>query len=247
MHALAVSFDLGQTLVEFDEMLVHEQARRQGYWLAPSLVRSEQPLAWQAYDAAKASGKVGYDAWSAFIRDLLSRVEFSSLEQRAPVGADAVEDFIRFLWSEQPHNNLWRRPVAGMLEVVEKLSSRGTRIGVLTNSEGRAQELVAHSVFGPYVQTVVDSGVEGFEKPDPRAFALMAERLGCDPANVVHIGDSFEADVLGAMGAGMTPIWFVREPTVTLPPGVLWCPNASELGRILAVSEGESAAADPKP
>ncbi len=235
MHHLAVSFDLGQTLVEFDEALLQEQAIRCGYWLDQSLVRTEQDLAWKAYDAAKANGKVGFDAWGAFIRDLLTRVEFSSLEKRVAVGAAPMDEFVRFLWSEQPQKNLWRRPVPGMLDLVQRLSERGTRIGVLTNSEGRAKELVEESAFGPFVNTVVDSGVEGIEKPDPRVFTRMAERLGCLAADVIHVGDSFEADVLGAMGAGMTPIWFSREPTVTLPPGVLWCRDAGELGKLLAI------------
>jgi HAD superfamily hydrolase (TIGR01509 family) len=235
MRHLAVSFDLGQTLVEFDETLLQEQALRCGYWLNQSLVRTEQALAWKAYDAAKANGKVGYEAWSAFIRDILARVEFSSLEKRGAIDAARIEAFVRFLWTEQPHKNLWRRPVPGMLDLVQRLFARKTRVGVLTNSEGRAKELIQESAFGPFVDAIVDSGVEGIEKPDPRVFARMAERLGCSAAAVIHVGDSFEADVLGALGAGMTPILFSREPTVTLPPGVLWCRDAGELGKLLAI------------
>jgi putative hydrolase of the HAD superfamily len=104
---------------------------------------------------------------------------------------------------------------------------------VLTNSEGRAKELVDEVGLGQFVSVVVDSGVEGVEKPDPRIFATMSERLGHAPRDIVHIGDSYEADVLGAIGAGMTPVWFVREPTVTLPPGVLLCRSVSELRRVL--------------
>lgn len=242
MHYLAISFDLGQTLVEFDELLLYEQANRRGYWLSQSLVRSEQNLAWKAYDAAKANGKSGYDVWSSFVREVLIRAELSTLEQRTPVDGERLEAFVRFLWAEQPRNNLWRRPVAGMLEVVKGLAARGTRIGVLTNSEGRAKELIADTAFGPFVDAVVDSGVEGVEKPDLRVFTLMAERLGCNPTDVIHIGDSFEADVLGAMGAGMTPIWFSREPSVTLPPGVLWCRDSQELSRALGLKQPPDAA-----
>jgi FMN phosphatase YigB (HAD superfamily) len=233
MRPAAVSFDLGQTLLELDETLLLAQARQRGFWLAQDQVLQQQDLAWQAYNVAKAKGKTGFDAWSAFIRDVLVRSEFRSLEPEVPVDAERREDFVRYLWSEQPHNNLWRRPVDGMLELVGRLAGHGTRIGVLTNSEGRAKELLEATGFGAFVDVVLDSSVEGLEKPDPRIFARMAERLGCTAPNIVHVGDSYEADVLGALGAGMTPIWFVHEPTVTLPPGVLWCRNASELGTLL--------------
>lgn len=232
MYPIAVSFDLGQTLVELDEQLLGEQARRRGQWLAVSRVRDEQGLAWQAYNVAKAQGKTGIEAWSAFMRELLSRVEFCS-EQRVQASPDEIEAFVQYLWSEQPHNNLWRRPVPGMLDLVRRLAAGGTRIGVLTNSEGRAKELVDMAGFGAFTRVVVDSGVEGIEKPDRRMFALLAERLACNIGDIIHVGDSYEADVLGALGAGMTPVWFVRETTVTLPPGVLWCRNADELERIL--------------
>ncbi|MGC4065585.1 MAG: hypothetical protein QM784_13245 [Polyangiaceae bacterium] len=61
----------------------------------------------------------------------------------------------------------------------------------------------------------------------------MSERLGRAPNEIIHVGDSYEADVLGALGANMTPVWFVREPTVTLPPGVLLCRSVAELRRLL--------------
>ena len=233
MNPSVISFDLGQTLVELDEQLLADQAKRSGYVLEPSLARSEQDASWQAYNAAKAKGLVGFDAWSAFMRDLLTRVDLRLVAGRVPVSDEEREIFVRFLWSEQPNRNLWRRPIPGMLELVERLSARGTKMGVLTNSEGRAKELVDTVGFGKYMSAVVDSGVEGIEKPDARIFARMAESLACRASDVVHVGDSFEADVLGALGAGMTPIWFLREPTTTLPPGVAWCRNVGELVQLL--------------
>jgi putative hydrolase of the HAD superfamily len=46
----------------------------------------------------------------------------------------------------------------------------------------------------------------GLEKPDPRCYALMLERIGAGAEEVVYIGDSLTADVAGAAGAGITPI-----------------------------------------
>ena len=55
---------------------------------------------------------------------------------------------------------------------------------------------------------VADSGALGVTKPDPRIFEWTAAQLGVAPAEIVHVGDSWPADVLGARGAGFSAIWF---------------------------------------
>lgn len=230
----AVSFDLGQTLVEFDETLLLAQAQRRGLTLTLGRLSEVQSDAWCAYNLAKSHGQTGFDAWAAFVRFLLQGAELRSLHGSQPVSAEIREEFLRYLWSEQPHNNLWRKPIPGMFELLRTLHRRGTKLGVLTNSEGRAQQLVDELGFGEFVDVVVDSGVEGIEKPDPRIFTKLAERLNCEFGEIVHVGDSYEADVLGALGAGMIPIWFVPELPTTLPPRVRWCRDTEELSATLA-------------
>jgi putative hydrolase of the HAD superfamily len=233
---IAVSFDLGQTLVDFDEVCLAEQARSRGYSLDPSLVPEELDEAWVAYNVAKSRKQTGYLAWSSFMLKLLERVGIRSSDSLEPLTRQQLDDFVQFLWSEQPRRNLWRKPIAGILEVLADLTARNVAIGVLTNSEGRAKELIDELGFGKYIRTVVDSGLEGVEKPDPRIFNTLAARLGHAHRDIVHVGDSYEADVLGALGVGMTPIWLTREPTVTLLPGVQLCRDTQELRRLLLPS-----------
>jgi putative hydrolase of the HAD superfamily len=230
---LAISFDLGQTLVDLDETCLAEQAVSQGYELDPTLVHDELALAWKAYNVAKSQKLTGYSAWSAFMHRLLERVGVKCKGSNELIGDSERDAFVRYLWSEQPKRNLWRKPIAGIPELLADLAAANVPIGILTNSEGRAKELVDEVGFGRFVQTVVDSGLEGIEKPDPKIFHTLAERLGYAPENIVHVGDSFEADVLGALGVGMTPVWLALNPTVTLLPGVQLCRNTDELRRLL--------------
>ena len=51
----------------------------------------------------------------------------------------------------------------------------------------------------------------GIAKPHRGIFDLTWEKLGCQSSEVIHIGDSLENDVLGAINAGVTPIWFNPE------------------------------------
>jgi putative hydrolase of the HAD superfamily len=230
---IAVSFDLGQTLVDFDEICLAEQASSRGYALNPARVPGELSRAWQAYNVAKSQKLTGYSAWSTFMFRLLDGIGISHLSSKEPLTAEQKDTFVQYLWSEQPRRNLWRKIIQGIPELLADLVERSIPVGVLTNSEGRAKELIDELGLGKYIRTVVDSGLEGIEKPDPRIFQTLAKRLGHAPEEIVHVGDSYEADVLGAIGVGMSSIWLVREPTVTLLPGVRLCQNTEELRAVL--------------
>jgi putative hydrolase of the HAD superfamily len=52
----------------------------------------------------------------------------------------------------------------------------------------------------------VDSGLEGVEKPDPRIFAIAAERLAVEPARCAYVGDFHAIDVVGSRAAGMESV-----------------------------------------
>jgi HAD superfamily hydrolase (TIGR01509 family) len=48
------------------------------------------------------------------------------------------------------------------------------------------------------------------KKPAPEFFAAVAAAAGTDPASVVHVGDSWEHDVVAARRAGMRAVWLNR-------------------------------------
>jgi HAD superfamily hydrolase (TIGR01549 family) len=62
-----------------------------------------------------------------------------------------------------------------------------------------------------HFDVIVCSRDLGVRKPNPRIFEYVLERLGVDPDEAVHVGDSIEADMEGASNAGLTPIW-IRRP-----------------------------------
>jgi HAD superfamily hydrolase (TIGR01509 family) len=54
----------------------------------------------------------------------------------------------------------------------------------------------------------VYSHEEGVEKPDPKAYAIVCERLGVAPAQALFL-DDVPANVEGARRSGLTAILFV--------------------------------------
>ena len=51
------------------------------------------------------------------------------------------------------------------------------------------------------------------EKPDPHIFNYTLEAVGVSAEEAVHIGDTYEADIVGAEGVGIRPILLDRDGT----------------------------------
>jgi FMN hydrolase / 5-amino-6-(5-phospho-D-ribitylamino)uracil phosphatase len=64
-----------------------------------------------------------------------------------------------------------------------------------------------------YFEAALTAREAGTLKPDPRIFGLLLERAGIAPAEAAHVGDDQEADIEGARGAGVLPVWLNRSGT----------------------------------
>jgi pyrimidine 5'-nucleotidase len=103
-----------------------------------------------------------------------------------------------------------RRPVDGAPGTLRQLHKRA-KIGIVTNNEVTEQEeKVRFLGIEESVDLLVVSGEVGVTKPDPRIFRTALDRAAVGPGDAVMIGDSWQNDVLGALGAGIRPVWFNR-------------------------------------
>jgi putative hydrolase of the HAD superfamily len=100
--------------------------------------------------------------------------------------------------------------------------ARRFRLGVVSNSYGNMPPLLAEADLAPF-EVVLDSALVGIAKPDPGLYALAATQLGLSPAKILHVGDSWERDVVPAHAVGMRTAWLAR-PEVTTPaePAGVW-------------------------
>ena len=62
-----------------------------------------------------------------------------------------------------------------------------------------------------YFQFVVFAQDYGIQKPDPRLFEIAIERAACAKHCLLHVGDSFQNDVIGAKQAGIKSVWLNRQ------------------------------------
>jgi HAD superfamily hydrolase (TIGR01509 family) len=220
----ALSFDFGQTLAELDFEFLGRRLRERGAAFDARAAAASSKHAWEIYGAKKNDGHAL--AWRAMIE---AQLEGGGVppEQSAELGA--------WLWDEQPRRNLWRRPIPGMIELVRELKRAGTPIAIISNSEGHLAELIDELGWSRDFDVVVDSGRLGIDKPDARIFAHACAELGVVTHELLHVGDAWEADVQGALGALASAIWFdARHRERRLPERVYGAGNAAELREVLA-------------
>lgn len=96
----------------------------------------------------------------------------------------------------------------GALELLDYLKPK-YRLHLITNGfHGVQHRKLSNSGIAHYFETVTTSEDVGAKKPNPKVFnyALKAAKTG--PEHSVMIGDSFEADVLGARAVGFQTIFY---------------------------------------
>jgi putative hydrolase of the HAD superfamily len=108
------------------------------------------------------------------------------------------------------------------------------RLGVVSNSYGNMPTLLADGALGPF-EVIIDSATVGVRKPDPAIYRLAARRLDLPPDDIIHVGDSWERDVVPARSIGMRVAWLARPdaPLPTTPADVARLASLLELPELL--------------
>ncbi|QED38847.1 noncanonical pyrimidine nucleotidase, YjjG family [Antarcticibacterium arcticum] len=94
------------------------------------------------------------------------------------------------------------------IEVLQYLTSK-YKLHIITNGFEEVQNTkLVNSQISEFFNTVTTSEEAGVKKPHPLIFNKAMEKSNASPANSLMIGDSYEADILGAQRAGMQSLFF---------------------------------------
>jgi putative hydrolase of the HAD superfamily len=189
--------DAGNTLVFLDVDEVARIIAEQGYAISSELLRRAQRPATRAYEELVHSGRVHEDAWHVFMAELLCA---------AGIARGQAESLVPALRAAHDRFNLWRHVPRGVHEALRRAEGLGIRLGVISNSEGQLASLFDRLGLSSRFSVLLDSGVEGIAKPDPKLFARALEQLGESPDRAVYAGDIPGVDVRGARAAGIPPV-----------------------------------------
>ncbi|MDQ6422694.1 HAD family hydrolase [Paenibacillus sp. LHD-117] len=105
----------------------------------------------------------------------------------------------------------------GARELMAELAATGTIVGLVTNGAGphqrrKIEAMRLEGLIAP--ENIFVSGEVGWDKPDARIFRYINEVTGTKPEDCVYIGDSWRNDVIGALAADWTVVWFNHRGTV---------------------------------
>lgn len=102
--------------------------------------------------------------------------------------------------------------IEGAIELMDAVKSRYT-LSIITNGFKEVQYIkMEESGLRKYFEHIFISEEVGFNKPNPDIFKFAMNKSGASIAeNCLMIGDSLEADIHGAIGAGMKAIYLSPE------------------------------------
>ncbi len=229
----AVCFDAGMTLIgprKDISQLCAEVASRLGYAVTVEDVLREMADANDLYqnfireDPQTWSSEVSIrEKWRAYYSLIFWRLGLGDVvdaaAQQVYDGFNSVEQWLVF-------PDVW--------PTLETLKRRGYRIGVVSDWGTRLVDaLLLPLGLAPYLDTVVVSARVGLAKPSSELYRLAASRFGLGPEQVIHVGDSYIHDVLGARSAGMEGVLVDREHRTA--DAELDCLRISDLTQMLSL------------
>ncbi len=208
----ALIFDLGSTLIRFDgewtevvsgaHLALVEQLQRDGLKIDGPAVAAEFRRQMEIYYHDRESDFI--EVTTAFVlRQVLA--ESGHAEVSDEVVRRALERMYRLTedhWS----------PMPGVHEVLGALR-RDFRLGLISNAgnEANVHRLIDRAGLRPYLDPILISAAVGLRKPNPALFEIVLRAWDLRPREVVMIGDTLGADILGAQNAGMHQIWLTAD------------------------------------
>ncbi|AIE86174.1 HAD family hydrolase [Fimbriimonas ginsengisoli] len=111
----------------------------------------------------------------------------------------------------------WFPPFPDTRPCLERLRNQGMRMAVVSNWDLSLSRVLESIDLLAYFERVIASLEEGPEKPDPALFRIALERLGVEPNEVVHVGDSPRDDIDGAQAAGIRALLLDRRAEKSRP------------------------------
>ncbi|WP_255637607.1 HAD family hydrolase [Virgibacillus sp. AGTR] len=89
------------------------------------------------------------------------------------------------------------------LSILKQLKNTGYQVGLISNWNNTAREVLQQTGIIHYLDHVVISSEVGIEKPDERIFQHACQQAGVSPEESLYVGDNYYDDVIGSHKVGM--------------------------------------------
>ncbi|MFC4739455.1 YjjG family noncanonical pyrimidine nucleotidase [Flavobacterium ponti] len=206
-HKKHLFFDLDHTLWDFDKnsgFAFETIFKKQGFdislqdFLSIYIPRNQHY--WKLYQVNQISHE---DLRYYRLKDVFDTLNYKISDE---VIHQLSEDYITYL----PENN---HLFDGAIELLDYLKPK-YQLHIITNGFSEVQnKKISNSKIGHYFETVTNSELAGQKKPNSIIFDYALKSAKASKEESIMIGDSFEADILGALDFGMDAIFFNENKT----------------------------------
>lgn len=211
----AVFFDFYYTLGVWGQSLkprVQEIAARYGV-----------EIDWERYAAAREnlySDASGSDPTAHTLLGTMQEIVESYCEFVRELGVQEHVDQITWELLQSEHS-LFAANAATLYDdtipTLEHLRDAGFKLAIVSNWDTPLDPLTERLGIADYFDTITASHDERVKsaKPDPHIFNYTLAKVGVSAEETVHVGDTYEADIVGARNVGIRPILIDRDGTQT--------------------------------
>jgi len=190
----AIFFDVGNTLLFPNRERIHAPLAERGIAPKTDHLRDIERRIKNEFDAlVMQDGSHDHSFWRMFYTQLFAEIGLTD---------DGLRD--RLVTNIRDSGN-WDRIPPETREQLEKIAER-FRIGVISNADGRIEDVLRRCGIADCFGSITDSGLVGYEKPHPEIFRRALETLKARPEESLYVGDVYSVDYLGATGAGMQAV-----------------------------------------
>ncbi|WP_419193593.1 HAD-IA family hydrolase [Kolteria novifilia] len=219
----AVLFDAGMTLLEpvlpVAEIYLQEARelgtevpqdefveRLRGLW--PKLASEYR----SAHPELECSEEMELQGWWRFTHEL-SR-PFATLHEQH-------DEWLARLFQRFDDPQTWKT-TPGALACLEACREEGREAAIVSNWHSSLHGILRGHGLDQFVTFTLTSAEIGRKKPHREIFQAALDQLGVNASSVVHIGDSWEEDVLGAAALGIRPVHLAKQRAASTD-----CPSAA--------------------
>ena len=176
---------------------------------------------WERYDTARGNLYADASGSDPMTHDLLETMQQIIGSYREFLAALGVRDYLdQMTWELlQSEHSLFAANAATLYDdtvpTLQHLRDAGFKLAIVSNWDTPLDPLTERLGIADYFHTITSSHDERVRsaKPDPHIFNYTLTKVGVSAEEVVHVGDTYEADIVGAKGVGIRPILIDRDGT----------------------------------
>ncbi len=211
MPVRAVSFDVGNTLLRADPSPGAVYARvlaERGIAVETSTVEDAFRTAWQRANQDVSEGQDRYRVGGG-VRPFWRRIVYGVVSRLALERNVDIDMLLDRLLEEFARPDSWH-VFADVRPTLATLHHAGLRLGVTSNWDDRLPGLLERLGLSRWFEVITVSHLVGAEKPAAGPFDATVRALRVAPGELLHVGDSYADDVIGARNAGVRAVWLQR-------------------------------------